>query len=572
MRKRGLGLAGTLVVCSLLFVAALAVSGAGFFHLSLSSRGSNEAIARNLAESAVSRVIERVLAQEKLTGELDYGEDGAATVEVHFPEAPEGAYGLATFDPGRGQLRCVNNLRSDSATAADNGLVVPRESLYIVGYGVCGGVERRVEAVVSVPRFPYSIACQGSFVGSDLLVAGLEAGTRVQPGVAVPEEDLRPGHLASNSSAGPQAVRLTGTNRLKGNLRSASGADVGANTVIEGELLLHSPAIEIPTINLETYRPDLSDSRVDQGLTSLERDLHLDRTAYFGGEAMTVVNGLTLDGGVLFVDGDLTIEGGISGKGAVIVTGDLSVHGSGSLASDNVAAILAGGFLEVEGTPGGQAKDAVVEGLLYSGKRISANNVTLVGALLSSGDEPSEFHNSVILGNDEHTEVVVRRRVTSPGAMGPVNFQLVSSQAPGFDHTIDLWAFQRHDLAGGSEYQFSGSSARYAVMAVTGRNFQGDEYEQFWNILQQGQFMADAAPPTEFPVPVIVGTNPDGSPRYDVVPGRDARLAIVEQRTDDTTVTTGGQTVEEDEEVWSIDLADFVDPVDRMRVRWWRTL
>ncbi|MCA9794332.1 MAG: hypothetical protein KC910_21140, partial [Candidatus Eremiobacteraeota bacterium] len=402
--------------------------------------------------------------------------------------------------------------------------------------------------------------------------AGIEAGTRVRPGVAVPEEDLRPGHLASNSTAGAAAVRLTGNNRLKGNLRSASGADIGADTVVEGELLLHSPAVEIPTINLGAYRPDLSDPSVNQGLTSLERDLHLDRTAFFQGERMTVVNGLTLDGGVLFVDGDLNIEGGISGKGAVVVTGDLSVHGSGSLASDNVAAILAGGFLEVEGTPGGQAKDAVVEGLLYSGKRISANNVTLVGTLLSSGDEPSEFHNSVILGDDEHTSVVVRRRVTTPGVMGPVNFQLVWNQAPGYDHTIDLWRFQRHDLAGGSEYQFNTTSARYAIMSVTGRDFQGDEYEQFWAIVQQGQFMADAAPPPEFPVPVIVGTNSDGSPRYDVVAGTEARLAIVEQRTDDTTVTTGGETVEESEEVLSIDIADFVDPVDRFRVRWWRNL
>ena len=58
---------------------------------------------------------------------------------------------------------------------------------------------------------------------------------------------------------------------------------------------------------------------------------------------------LRLAGAVLFVDGDLTLEQGVSGVGAIIVTGSVTVRGLVDLVTDNVVALLAGGNLLLYG-------------------------------------------------------------------------------------------------------------------------------------------------------------------------------------------------------------------------------
>lgn len=58
---------------------------------------------------------------------------------------------------------------------------------------------------------------------------------------------------------------------------------------------------------------------------------------------------LRLDGGVLYVAGNLTLDAGVSGKGAVIVAGTATIRGPVDLVTDSVAALVTGGTLLLYG-------------------------------------------------------------------------------------------------------------------------------------------------------------------------------------------------------------------------------
>ena len=559
-RQRGIGLVSMLVVSLLIFVLALAVSGAGLFHLNLSSRQAHETVAQDLAEAAVSRVLERVLEQESRTGELDFGEDALATERVEIPGTPPGAFGLVTFNPsytdslGTRIPASVNNLRSDSSTAAANGTVIPRESIYLVGYGVSGEVERRVEAVVYLPRFPFSIASQGSFRGSDVLVAGLDDDAVVSPGTPVPRELLKSGHLVSNSTV-PNAVQLSGRSWIKGNLQSVSGAQLSPETRVDGELLLYSAPTEIPRIEITRYRP--SSGPVFTGLLALERHLELGRTAFFSG-SMVVIDGLYLDGGFLYVEGDLEIRGGVHGKGAIVATGNLSINGAGSVASDNVAAFLAGGDITIQGTTS-RPEDSVIEGLVYAGGRAEVKDVTLIGTLLSAGTGESVFDNSVVLEREQHGTVEITGIDTTtrrdPTTWDHIGLELSDTPPPSSDNAIS------YSISSLDNIDDLNIDARLA------RGF--NELEA--RLKEQTQVALEA-------LTVEREGNPDNplsggtEPWYGhlvVRPVNETQVrTVVTRGTSHTNITD----VVQSRTVLSINLSEFISPLSRMRVKWWRNL
>ena len=559
-RSRGIGLVSMLVVSLLIFVLALAVSGAGLFHLNLSARQAHETVAQDLAEAAVSRVLERVLEQESRTGELDFGEDRLATERVEIPGSTPGSFGLVTFDPnysdpsGARVPASVNNLRSDSSTAADNGTVIPRESIYVVGYGISGEVERRVEAVVYLPRFPFSIASQGSFRGSDVLVAGLDDDAVVRPGVPVPRELLKSGHLVSNSTI-PNAVQLGGRSWVKGNVQSVSGAQLGPETRVDGELLLYSAPAEIPRIDVTRYRP--TSGPVFAGLLALERHLELGRTAIFSG-SMVIIDGLYLDGGFLYVNGDLEIRGGVHGKGAIVATGNLTINGGGSVSSDNVAAFLAGGDISIQGTTS-SPEDSIVEGLIYAGGRAVVKDVTLIGTLLSAGTGESTLDNSVVLEREQHGTVEITgidsttRR--DPTTWDHIGLELSETAPPSSDNAI---SYRISSLDNIDDLDIDARLAR-SFNEIEGRlKAQTQEHLESLTTEREG--------------------NPDNPLSGGIEPWYGLLIVRPVNETQVRTVVTRGTghtnitDVVQSRTVLSINLSEFISPLSRMRVKWWRNL
>ncbi|MBI3925717.1 MAG: hypothetical protein HY319_09270 [Armatimonadetes bacterium] len=397
----GMGLGTTLMVVSLALLLVLTLTASQWNTLNFSARVGNAQHALNLAESAVSLAIARILAEPEFGAE----DLEQSTILATHPHAPRDATGWLTFDPGTAANRdgpySTNNLRGDSAVPGSSGTVVPSATIYLVGVGECGGVRKTVEAMIHLPRFPYSIASSGTVVTSgEVLVAA--AASPEALGVAL--EDLLPGNLAANASA-EQAVVLAPGAVITGDVASHGGVEVASgNAVVMGEVRAYSDRSPLPRLPLESYDPagleGIQVQRLRQGT--------LEAPALSGfvrrqGD-LSIRGGLTMDSAVLFVDGGLVVEGGIWGKGAVFATGPVSVHGGSDLSSDNLAAVVSGGDVSFTGTG---PEGSYFQGLVYSEGDVLAQQVSLFGALIANAPQGSriQLEDARLIHVPEHTSL-----------------------------------------------------------------------------------------------------------------------------------------------------------------------
>ena len=105
---------------------------------------------------------------------------------------------------------------------------------------------------------------------------------------------------------------------------------------------------------------------------------------------------IVLDGTILFVDGNLTVNGGIQGTGLLVVDGDISVSSGVSLEGATEVAVISAGKVVLRGAG---PKRSSIRGLFYAEGGLLAEEITLVGAMIASGPEASvELVNSRVLG------------------------------------------------------------------------------------------------------------------------------------------------------------------------------
>lgn len=366
----GISLGATLVAVFVLVIAAMTMSALGFHHTNFATRVVNAQHAQNLAESVVSRAIERLrvdrLHQEPVRIE---GRDGSAAVVFRSQEA-------RLLD----MPRSTNNLDGGNSVEGDGGFSVPAESAHLVGRGTYRGVTREVEAIVSMPRFPYVIATSGALhTRGDLLVASIPPGTAS----TLSEAEMLPGDLVANGQ-GPDCVNLGKGALVTGNLRSSGGVKLTDGAVVRGEVQVHQAPVALPSLDLARFDPGTG-----AGVQHLTAGWIA--SPVFSGSlrcsgSTEVSGGLTLEGGVLYVDGDLTVQGGVTGTGALVVRGSLTIHGATDLSSDNQVALLCGGDAVLVGS--GKER-SFFRGLIYTQGNLSVENITLVGSLVANGPQGS---------------------------------------------------------------------------------------------------------------------------------------------------------------------------------------
>ncbi|MCE7874574.1 hypothetical protein DYH09_29980 [bacterium CPR1] len=402
---RGVGLANTLVVITIMVTLAFTVASVSFSHLSVSNRLSNAEVARNRAESVVAMAIDRVITDREASNP-----DFAGTVTLPVPASEPPGSGVACFDELQAQAQQIphstNNITADVSKIGALGRVVPAHGIHVIGVGRCNGVERRVEAVLLIPKFPFSIASSGRITSNGgLKVVSLDDLSLLASGglASIPPDQLNPGDIASNSNDASQAMNLQGTGiHITGDARAVGGIDYDTGTVVvDGSVLPNSDKTYLPKLNLSDYDPASKPGLVT--VSGNQSNLEVDNWTRSSGD-LFVSGGLKLDSGVLYVDGNLSVNGGISGKGAVIVTGSIEVFGGGVQASDNVAAILAGQGLKLQAN---QADQAQIKGLIYTEGDLSADWVTLGGATVANASGAGSqvtLNNTDIAYNESATD------------------------------------------------------------------------------------------------------------------------------------------------------------------------
>lgn len=423
-QDQGASLVTVMMVVAMMMALAFTVVAIAFSHLNLSFKNSNNSKAKHLAEAVLAKSIDSILSNQNFGNE---GTSEEKTVRVTFDsylKIDAESEGMLTFDQALATSEGVpysTNNRSESSIQGVGNKVVPGESFHLVARAKVKNSISTVEAVVVVPRFPFSVAAEGAIRSSGgLVVASVKPGVPYDLNYPIHEDDLEPGHLVSNSQSGDDAVVLSGENKIYGDLQSASGVTVEGETAIFGEIRTEADPESLPVVNISSYDPELEPGlqTVNSGAGTLEV---VGFNKSYG--SLTVDNGVRLNGGVLYVEGDLTVSaGGVSGKGALVSTGNITVYGDGEATSDNQAAIIADGDVILRGSTSSKAKFA---GLIYTKGQLKAENLRLAGVFVAAGgDSAVEFKNTEVYQDSSKSRIEIRKETVfeipavSPPSMG----------------------------------------------------------------------------------------------------------------------------------------------------------
>lgn len=367
-RSSGFGLPSILLISLILAVLMTALIGANSSTLAVIRHSEGASIARAAAESLIAQGIYEIRDREGfgLTGQ-----------SLHFrPETEASGSAVLTFDALEA-LRLqiplsVNNLSGDESRPGANGEVIPARTARLFAKGTFGSESRTVVLDLHIPPFPYAVTTDGTFVSQgDLTLTGIspESGEQI------------PGHLMANSDS-TTSISLGSRTEISGDVVSAGGVILdGDEIVVKGEVKNFQQPTAVPKIPLQDFDPRSLSAGGEH--TSADTSFYRDTT--FEGKVLRdgdlYLGGTTrLDGALLYVDGNLQIAGTISGRGAIVCTGNVSMEGIQNLAADNEMAVLVGGSLSLQGRG---VQSSKLEGLIYCEGDVTVRDSTIQGTLIS---------------------------------------------------------------------------------------------------------------------------------------------------------------------------------------------
>lgn len=393
--RRGLGLASVLALTALLFTVVFTLVASTVSGHSLVSRLDAKTRSRHLAEAAVQRAI------VKLRTNPAYGTRASDLLTVTLPGDPAGAFGEVRFS---GEDFSVNNLTNDEAVVGWRQQPVPAHCAWLLGVGHCAGADSRVHVLVRKAAFPFVVASQGPLLST--------GATRVGTLAELPGSDanLLPGDLASNSPRA-DAVQLGPRSWIGGDLRSVGGVMLSPQATVAGQTLSYGESVALPRIELRQYDPAVNGSP-HQTLPVLLGDQTLAGNARCSTD-LVVQGSLRLEGATLFVNGDLSVTGGLSGSGLVVVMGKTSVSGGANLESGRHAVLLSGGDVLLHGFG---ARASSFHGLVYTEGGFSAQQISLVGTFISRGTDKATLLDNVQIVYDPAVGVLSSQTARASGS------------------------------------------------------------------------------------------------------------------------------------------------------------
>lgn len=346
-----------------------------------------QSTARLTAEAALATAISQ-LVNDSTFGQnpttppvtVEY-EDSRAIVFFTPPsEELQRKYGV---DPERDRSLNLFGKDTSAALPSDARYQVYAGQIHLVAVAECQGTFLRKRARLTLPPFPFCIASSGSFSTSGSLLLG-----SVKPGLDVrgqfSEDDLLPAEVVANGTS-TEALVLQGEALIVGNATTpAPSAEVSPTVrfLRGGQARTGAKAESLPIVDLARYDPA---SR--SGVQTVPEAHYPNLKAVEGlsrrSGSVTFAQGLRLNG-LLYVDGDVVIEsGGLTGSGALVCTGKVTIRGGSDFVADSRCAVVAGGDVALSGTG---RDSSYYQGLLYSAGSggISVEGVTLLGAAVAS--------------------------------------------------------------------------------------------------------------------------------------------------------------------------------------------
>ena len=362
------------------------------------------------------------LARAKLENDIKFG-SGSETVEFPRLDGDLGnAYGRIDFAKSAAYYS-LNNSQNENNVMGSTNKMVPARCIHLVGEGRFGTVTYREEMVLGVPQFDYSLASSGRIETSgDFLLGALDDLSALSKiGSSEFEEKLKHGSLVSNSKDKPSVNLAGGQVRITGDITTPGTVSKAAQVKVDGLLQEGHRPIGLPKINIDEYDPE---GKV-QLMTTLTSPMIQNSIKGFARcKGDLVIDGpLNLDSGILYITGDLRVNGPVSGLGAVFCQKSVT-FGSASVGSIKQMAIACKGDLTITGS--GKRK-SLLTGLLYSEGNLTLSDVTTVGAVVTNGLSGQVFKLNNVDAIKSKEGVAFSFEV---GFSGPTEATITSSPTP----------------------------------------------------------------------------------------------------------------------------------------------
>ncbi|MHB2016544.1 MAG: hypothetical protein ACYCW6_06300 [Candidatus Xenobia bacterium] len=365
------------MIILLAVTAAFSLANISLLDLQSSQTIDAQRTARNLADSCIAITIQH------LRADATFGTNRLPTDTCQVSYSNGSAY--ATFNPQAAAAQNIpwstNLLQSDTAGSGWHGRSIPSHGCHIVAQGICNSHRVLVESIVTMPPFPYTIAATGTVASlGPLLVAAVDPASQASAQANIQSNNLLPGNLVSNS-AQAQALDLSACH-VTGNVQAVGGIQLARGSQVDGSVQPDSDPVPMPSIDVQGMVTSASN---DANLTAITQNPIGNPKMPAGFYSYTgnlVVNGdLNLSQTVMYVNGSLHVTGGIKGTGALIVGGTTTVDRTSQMATDDMAAIISGDTVTLNGAGSGASS---FQGLIYTAGDFKAQGITLIGSFVAN--------------------------------------------------------------------------------------------------------------------------------------------------------------------------------------------
>ncbi|MHC9541186.1 MAG: hypothetical protein AB9903_16915 [Vulcanimicrobiota bacterium] len=400
----GFALASVLMIVGIVLVISLSAASISIFQLNVAQNISNATLARMAAQSELNHVLFNVI-KDSAYGthserEVWNDPNSRALAVVNFSISTSGDEPLS-----------INNLNGSDQKPGWNGRTVPANSIHMVAKGTAGNVTKYLEMIVKKAEFNYALIASGEIDSENypIHITGVSCSGVYQPGQTTGD---RPGNIHSNNTGtaikAPSGTYITGTATAMGSIQIAQPSAVkgGIRSNLDKE-------VEIPSMSTASFDPKnqngvvLIDSGSYNGLilNSLHRC----------DGAISVSGDIAMDNAVLFTEGDITVNGKVTGHGALITKGCITVLKSSNFSSTNKLAIVADGDVTVKGE---KREESYFQGLIYTHGNFTGEKFTVLGNVIAQS--ANTFKGKIILRdvcavyNEEYSKIQVKTTTTPP--------------------------------------------------------------------------------------------------------------------------------------------------------------
>ncbi len=394
-RQNNSSFPAALLGVSLLFGGADVAGGKEYGQLSLTMTNRLE-----LDEKAQLQ-LETVLAQTKarILADRDFGKNRETVlVGIKDEDHPDysGCWAEVTFDP-KAEYKSINNLGGQSQTFGLDDVILDSGMCQVVAVSQFRNKRIIGYEMVTGPPLPFSLGSSGAVIaGGNSVIGGVESAAVLADGLDRSKE-LVEGGVVANGEAGsslPNGVTKVLTLRdqveVVGVAQTTGGADTGPRVnLTRGRIKETTEREQLPKVDYRDYDPvskGWQHSAHAEPVVTDGRPLY-GMHRYSSPSGVTTFNAdLVLNGALVYVDGDVVLNKKLSGSGALVASGKVTILGGADVKADSLAAVVAGGDLTVTGSR--DSKNAIISkftGLLYTDGNLALKDTQTIGSALAAG-------------------------------------------------------------------------------------------------------------------------------------------------------------------------------------------